>query len=111
MSIKWERRKEAAPEREQIEKAINIKWARENKKKNEACLNLMRSYIPSNIRVLDDDAIIASAEKEGKHYPRDLSERLRSKKMLHWLVAHPEDISNSNFLAGADRNEFINLQE
>ena len=69
MSIKWERRKEAAPEREQIEKAINIKWALENKKKNEACLNLMRSYIPSNIRVLDDDAIIASAEKEGKHYP------------------------------------------
>lgn len=34
-----------------MEKELELKWAAENKDKNDACLKLMRSYIPSDIKV------------------------------------------------------------
>ena len=53
----------------------------------------------------------AGVDATGKFYPRSLSERLRSMKMLHWLVTHPADIKNANFLQGGTRVAFLNLQE
>jgi hypothetical protein len=32
-------------------------------------------------------------------------------KMLHWLVTHPADIKNANFLKGGTREAFLNLGE
>jgi len=106
---KWARRKERAPEKEQMEKELEMKWAEANKDKNQACLMLMRSYIPSDIKDLVADSFAKKVEGTGKFYPARLSERLRTMKMLHWLVTHPADIKNANFLKGGTREAFLNL--
>jgi hypothetical protein len=108
---KWSRRKENAPEKEAMEKELEIKWAKENAEKNESCLQLMRSYIPSDIRDLVAETLAKRVEATGKFYPRATSERLRSMKMLQWLVTHPNDIKNANFLKGGTRVAFLNLGE
>jgi hypothetical protein len=108
---KWSRRKENAPEKEAMEKELEIKWAAENAEKNEKCLKLMRSYIPSEIKELVAESLAKKVESTGKYYPRNTSDRLRSMKMLHWLVTHPDDIKNANFLKGGTRVAFLNLGE
>jgi hypothetical protein len=106
---KWSRRKEKAPEKEQMEKELEMKWAAANSDKNQACLLLMRSYVPSDIKDLVADTFAKKVEGTGKFYPSKLSERLRTMKMLHWLVTHPADIKNANFLKGGTREAFLNL--
>ena len=47
----------------------------------------------------------------GYFYPPALIERLKSKRLLQWVVTHPEDISRANFLMGAHKQSFEQLQE
>jgi TPR repeat protein len=109
---KWARRKEKAPEREAMEKVIELKWASDHEEANNAALALTRSFMPVDIKALGDEEIVRRARlRAGEFYPRSLASRLRSKKMLHWVVTHPEDIKTANFLQGAERNEFLNIHE
>ena len=107
----WSRRKEKAPEKEAMEKALEVKWAADNVAANLKCLQLMRSYIPSDVKDLVAETLAKKVDGTGKFYPRSLSERLRSMKMLQWLVTHPNDIKNANFLKGGTREAFLNLGE
>ena len=100
---KWSRRKDNAPEKEAMEKELEIKWRDANAEKNKACLALMRSYIPSDIKDLVAETLAKKVEATGKFYPPKISERIRSMKMLHWLVTHEDDIRSMGFLKGGTR--------
>jgi hypothetical protein len=55
---KWGRRKDKAPEKEAMEKELELRWANENEEMNDRCLKLMRSYIPSDIKDLVGEALL-----------------------------------------------------
>jgi len=59
----------------------------------------------------DDDGHAGLSAGRGYFYPPALIERLKSKRLLQWVVTHPEDISRANFLMGAHKQSFEQLQE
>jgi len=41
--------------------------------------------------------------QRGGRYPPALAERLKTKKLLQWVVTHPTNIASANFLSGAHK--------
>ena len=38
-------------------------------------------------------------------------DRLKEKKLLHWIITHPDDVCRANFLMGAHKKHFEQLQD
>mmetsp|Transcript_28968 Transcript_28968/g.37392 ORF Transcript_28968/g.37392 Transcript_28968/m.37392 type:complete len:1202 (+) Transcript_28968:1-3606(+) len=108
---KWAKRKREAPERDAAEAERERQWAEENKADNEIALKKMRSFVPANLSKLTGDEFEALISERGGRYPPALLERLKAKKMLLWVITHPTNIVSANFLAGAHKVSFVNLQE
>jgi len=56
-------------------------------------------------------AAVNAAANVGFFYPPALMERLKAKKLLHWVITHPDDISRANFLMGAHKTSFEQLAD
>jgi hypothetical protein len=112
---KWARRKLEAPNKDEVEREREKQWAIDNQEDNEKALQVMRSFMPPDLPVLtieELDARVASAHGSFEHfYTPQLIERLKSKKLLQWVVTHPDDIVRANFLMGAHKQSFEQLQE
>jgi hypothetical protein len=120
---KWARRKLEAPNKEAVEAGREAEWAEQNKAQNEAALRAMRSFMPvdlANLTVSEFEEKVANSKPmhkrqpqksggggsgggAGGFYPPALMERLKSKKLLHWIITHPDDIARANFLMGAHK--------
>ena len=56
-----------------------------------------------------DRKAYAVAAAWGGYYTYDLADRLKARRPLHWVQAHPDDLENANFLNGAGAEAFKNL--
>jgi hypothetical protein len=71
-----------------------------------AALQLMHSLIPENIVDLTVDGLMAEVKEQGGLYSYELARELKSNKLLHCLVKHPDDIHRIPFLTGDFRAHF-----
>ena len=116
----WTERQATAPERMGELARREGDWVEKNREKNLECLKLMRSYVPSAVEGVGKGkdnplatvkSYISAVGKKGGFATFQLANRLREKKLLQWLVTHPDDIARENFLVGANVQSFKNLQE
>lgn len=107
----WSKRMLGAPEREKVLEERKRAWAQRNHELNKTALKAMRTYIPLDIASISVAVLKSRAEEAGSYYPQAFASYLKSKKLLWWVVQHADDISNANFLQGADAIQFKNLHE
>ena len=105
----WNERMNTAPERAAEMAKREEEWVANQNEKNLQCLKIMRSYIPLDIEKLSVKQILEKVKVEGGHCTYTLAERLKNKKLLHWIIMHKDDIARENFLVGANVAAFKNL--
>eukprot|EP00518_Triparma_eleuthera_P015945 CAMPEP_0197571044 /NCGR_PEP_ID=MMETSP1320-20131121/41752_1 /TAXON_ID=91990 /ORGANISM="Bolidomonas sp., Strain RCC2347" /LENGTH=1853 /DNA_ID=CAMNT_0043133525 /DNA_START=185 /DNA_END=5743 /DNA_ORIENTATION=- len=105
----WNERMNTAPERAAEMAKREEAWVAKQQETNLQCLKIMRSYIPMDIEKLSVKQILEKVKAEGGQCTYALAERLKSKKLLHWIVMHKDDIARENFLVGANVSAFKNL--
>ncbi len=70
--------------------------------------------MPANLATLTkeqfEESVLASTDRKGFYTPT-LMDRLKEKKLLHWIITHPDDVSRANFLMGAHKKHFEQLQD
>jgi hypothetical protein len=113
---KWSRRKLEAPNKDAVERERENQWAIDNQAANDDALALMRSFMPTDLTRLtmeefEERVAEAAGAEDDVFYTPALMERLKSKKLLQWVITHPDDIVRANFLMGAHKNSFEQLQE
>jgi hypothetical protein len=102
-----------------VEAAREHAWAAENAAENAAALRELRRYLPTDVATLTVEQFEAKvagrgvAENTGRRYfyPPALVDRLKGRRLLHWVVTHREDIARANFLMGPHKTSFDVLNE
>jgi len=77
---------------------------------NMEALYTMRSYLPINLMDLSVIEFQQVYKQEGGLISLELAQELKSNKLLHWLITHPDDILYANFLSGEYKACFENLE-
>jgi len=106
----WRERRTNSPEYPLEMSRQEQEWAEAQITRNNDALNLMRSFIPLDIGNISVIELLECAQEKGSFFTADLALRLKNKKLLHWLVAHPDDIAVSNFLQGEHAASFTSLE-
>lgn len=88
----------------------DMEWMSENSELNIQALQIMRSLIPTNISELSITEFQELVKTKGNLYTPELASELKCNKLLHWVVTHPSDIAQMNFLNGEHRQYFVNLE-
>ena len=78
-------------------------WAAAQAGANLEALATMRRFMPPGLPKMTADEFAAAVGARGGRFPPALAERLKSKKLLQWVVTHPTNISTANFLQGAHK--------
>lgn len=97
---KWSKRETETDDYAKVLKDQEDEWLAKEKEENELALQTMRAYMPSNLPELSVPELMAAVRAQGGLLSLELATELKTNKLLHWLITHPEDIAASNFLAG-----------
>ncbi|KAJ1456499.1 hypothetical protein M885DRAFT_616140 [Pelagophyceae sp. CCMP2097] len=130
---RWRQRERDAPNRSLALAAEEEQWREREADDNAFALALMRTLVPSAISeetpeslrlraahqvakaAVKDDSEISDKRAQslaaawGGLYTHELAGRLKRCRPLHWVQMHIDDITTSNFLAGAGAETFKNL--
>jgi hypothetical protein len=88
----------------------DMEWMSVNSEENLYALETMRSFLPLNISELSVAELQELAKQRQSLFPQELALELKSNKLLHWIISHPQDIATTNFLHGESRQYFVNLE-
>ena len=70
----------------------------------------MRTYIPANIAELSVNDLVAQSKTLDGLLSMELAQELKTNKLLHWVITHPDDIAFASFLTGDKKSYFENLE-
>lgn len=79
-------------------------------RENTIALEIMRTVLPANIFDISTTELQEIYSGKDGYVSLELSQELKSNKLLHWLVTHPDDIVFSNFLSGEQKAFFENIE-
>lgn len=108
---KWKKREGETAEYEEITNQQEKAWHIKEYRNNVAALETMRSYMPVDLTELTTEQL--QSQIQDKNYgvfSFELIHELKRNKFLHWIIMHPEDIMNANFLVGESKPFFENLE-
>lgn len=77
---------------------------------NISALEIMRSFLPINIFDISITELQQLYNEAEGFISLELAQELKSNKLLHWLVTHPDDIIFANFLTGEQKAYFENIE-
>jgi hypothetical protein len=107
---KWSKREKETDDYQQVIAEEEAAWLFKESAANSHALSLMRSYIPCNIADMTVRDLKEAFSQKGGLITPELASELKSNRLLHWLVMHPQDIANENFLNGEKKQYFLNLE-
>jgi hypothetical protein len=107
---KWRKRETSTIDYEESVLAAEREWMEKERESNTAALELMRSYIPTNLSDITNDAFQNCVSSNHGLFPIELIQELKRNKLLHWIVTHRDDIASTNFLVGDGKQYFENLE-
>lgn len=107
---KWSKREKETDDYQQVIAEEEASWLLKESAANTSALSLMRSYIPSNIADMTVKDLKEAFSHRGGLLTLELATELKANRLLQWLVMHPLDIANENFLNGDKKQYFLNLE-
>lgn len=85
-------------------------WKKKEEDKNIEALKKMRTIIPLQVESMTISDIGKCFKESGGLVTMELASELKVNRLLHWIVMHPDDIKSANFLVGAAKQYFENLE-
>jgi hypothetical protein len=107
---KWGEREKQTSEYTHVRAAEDNDWLEQHQEDNLAALQEMRRLIPINVTELSSAELTRIVDAKAGFYTHELVAEIKSNKLLHWIVMHPDDIAKSNFLTGEHRQYFVNME-
>lgn len=107
---KWTKRETETDDYAGVLRDEEMKWFHKELEQNTLALITMRTYIPANIAELSVSELVAQSKGMDGLLSMELAQELKTNKLLHWVITHPEDIAFSSFLTGDKKAFFENLE-
>ena len=107
---KWSKREKETDEYPQVLLDEESAWMQKEAVANSAALQLMQSYMPSNICEMSVKDLCEAVKEKGGLITQELAAELKSNRLLQWVTMHPADIALENFLNGEKKQFFLNLE-
>lgn len=107
---KWSKREKETDDYQQVMAEEEDAWMLKESAANALALSLMRAHMPSTIADMTVRDLKQAVAQRGGLITPELASELKANKLLQWLVMHPQDIANENFLNGEKKHYFLNLE-
>ena len=107
---KWAKRETETDDYASVLRDEEIKWFHKELEQNTLALITMRTYIPANIAELSVSDLVAQSKTVDGFLSMELAQELKTNKLLHWVITHPDDIAFASFLTGDKKSYFENLE-
>lgn len=107
---KWAKRETETEDYAGVLRDEEMKWFHRELEQNTLALITMRTYIPANIAELSVNDLVAQSKTLDGLLSMELAQELKTNKLLHWVITHPDDIAFASFLTGDKKSYFENLE-